>query len=203
MTTVAKLFKNTQVLGDAALEIELEGQNLPTKDSSGYWKVVEDGSLKGGLEYVMRVPGNLQYVEDSLDILLNLLKKSKVNDSYRAGIHCHINCQELTMRQLVNFICCYALVEDYLIDWCDPRRKGNHFCLKIKDAEFLPYTISKFIRTGDIKHIQTDNIRYSAINLLSLFKFGSLEFRALESTCDKAKILKWVNVLLNLSLIHI
>jgi hypothetical protein len=48
--------------------------------------------------------------------------------------------------------------------------------------------------------LDTDNIRYSSINIKSLFKYGSIEFRSLESTYDFGKIAKWSNMLYQLKI---
>src|SRR5690606_10365289 len=74
-------------------------------------------------------------------------------------------------------------------------RKGNHFCLSSSDSEYLIDLLLEAIRRGDLALLHTDNIRYASINLKSLFIYGSVEFRSLESTTDHKKILLWCKVL--------
>lgn len=193
------------VKGEIALEIEVEGENLPRSlDALEYlknWRRVEEGSLRGECaEYVMRFPSSLERAFSSLDELQKAfeVEGSKIYDSYRAGIHVHINVQDLTPTQIVTFYCSYIILEEILINWCDPTRVGNHFCLSASDAEYQIRCLLRSITEGDLRYINTDDIRYSSINLKSLYKFGSLEFRALESTQDFDKVKTWCKMLLNI-----
>ncbi len=67
---------------------------------------------------------------------------SQIEDSGRAGVHVHVNCQELNIIQLYNFITLYLIFEDSLVKWCGPDRVGNLFCLRAKDAEWLLFNLA-------------------------------------------------------------
>lgn len=185
--------------GTFGIELEYEGERFPL-DVEG-WRHDRDGSLKGNsIEYILRGPQEKTEMIQSLDNLQQafLRNKTVINDSFRAGTHVHINCQELTPKEVINFVCTYMMLEEVLINWCSPSRRGNHFCLSTSDSEFLIDIILEVIETGKLNLLNTDDIRYSSINLKSLFAHGSLEFRSLECITNFAKLLTWCNVLENI-----
>lgn len=188
--------------GDIGLEIEVEGYDLPQRVGAK-WQVTTDGSLKGegqGLEYVLREPTNIAGVTTACNDLARGYRsnESRVLKSDFAGVHVHINVQKLSVKQMYTFVTCYYVLEELLMEYCGENRKGNHFCLRAKDAEYVLLKLSEAATSGDLHRLRTDDIRYSALNLLSLFSYGSIEFRAMRSTQDFDKIINWAGMLLSI-----
>lgn len=182
--------------GDVGIEIEVEGTNLPAAPQG--WRREHDGSLRGAEngEYVLHKPVNqgdmraaVKRIEDAFK-----LNKTVVDKTYRAGIHVHVNVQDLTLLQLVNMFTLYYLFENALLSMCEKHRQGNHFCMRACDADYQVDAVRKAITDGELKNLQTDDLRYSAMNTQSLFTYGSLEFRSLESYGDFKKLLLWSNL---------
>jgi hypothetical protein len=185
--------------GDVGVEIEVEGVDLPV-DIRG-WAAVHDGSLRGeSLEYVLKRPVPIKDLPEPLDRISKAYKAcgSKVRDSFRAGVHVHVNVQQLTHNQVFNFICLYLIMEELLVDWCGDSRVGNHFCLRGQDAEWLITKLEAAATAGTIVGFFTDDVRYSSINPVALGKYGSLEFRAMRSTRDMNLIVEWAELLVEL-----
>jgi hypothetical protein len=208
MTLIAGILGlSTPKLKQIGIEIEVEGSNLPVVGSNqGAWRVEPDSSLRNECcEFVLKDAVNLSEVKNVLDQLDQTLKlhNSDVHEAYRAGIHVHINVQDFTPTQVITFACCYLLVEELLLNWCKENRRGNHFCLRAKDAEYLVWNIQEVLKTGNLKLFATDNIRYSSINFSSLFKHGTIEFRSLESTTDWDRIYKWCELLYQLKIVSL
>lgn len=182
---------------EIGIEIEMEGRGIPTAPIG--WNGVPDGSLRGeSLEYVLTQPVPRNTVGPMLDILAKQFARSKtqLNPSDRCGIHVHINCQQLTTPQVINFALSYLFVEDPLVAWCGPTREGNLFCLRGKDAEGLYGGLIKCKRDMSLRHLQRDTFRYASINLSAIHKYGSVEFRPLKTTTDfLERTQKWVNIL--------
>jgi hypothetical protein len=205
---VYKYFGLRKKSGDLGIEIEVEGSRLPGYGSEvsdkfvKYWDITSDGSLRGeSCEYVLRGPLKPTAATTALKTLkLEYDKhKSTVNESVRTGVHIHINCQDLTMKEMMTFAMCYYALEGLLIEFCEESRRGNHFCLRASDAEYVLYLLHQSLsHNNNMRNLNTNNIRYASMNFLSLFKFGSLEFRALEGTKDLEKIDIWANMLLTL-----
>jgi len=104
---------------DFGIEIEIEGTNLK-EDTSLIWRREEDGSLRGGREYVLNKPVSEDNLRFRLEHLNNLLKtnKSTIRDSDRTGIHIHLNMQQSTFYELLMMSCCYYIIEEALVDLC-------------------------------------------------------------------------------------
>jgi hypothetical protein len=196
---IRNIFNLKKVVGDIGLEIELEGRNLPVGGIPYPWVATKDGSLKSGMEgyeYVLSAPCAIDDVPLTLKQFKLCFKDSTVINSIYAGIHTHVNVQELTPKQLITYLCAYIILEDLLVDWCGDTRVGNHFCLRTSDASYLIDFIRGMIVDESLnKCKKNDNIRYASVNLKALGQYGSLEFRALEASLDIDKIITWCNVL--------
>lgn len=189
--------------GDIGLEIEVEGFNLPVCKS--YWRNEKDGSLKGeeSMEYVLARPGSLDDILKALHYLEEkyVSTNARVDDSVRAGVHVHINCQKLTMTQLYNFITVYLLLENLLVRWCGEYREGNLFCLRACDAEWMLFVLRMAALDPKKKfkdRFHKDDLRYASMNLKALGDYGSLEFRAMRGTRNLNLIYSWAETLYNL-----
>lgn len=186
--------------GRFGVEIEVEGENLPAPDKDPefdkVWKVEHDGSLARGrsAEYVFRGPLSLEDTNAALDLMAETYKRieTKADNGIRAGIHVHYNIQDYTPLELLTFITTYYVLEDYLVHWCGKERTGNHFCLRIIDAEGPLFKVIEACRKKDWRHLNTDEIRYAALNLNAMCKYGSVEFRMMKSTDDFELIKRFV-----------
>lgn len=189
--------------GMIGVEIEVEGVHLPGQAMVlPHWRVDLDGSLKAAeaFEYVMPQPSTLEGVKAALDVLQAAYKKkgSVITNSVRPGVHVHYNVQELTLKQFFTLLTCYYILEEVLTSYCGPNREGNHFCLRAQDAEFILFEVAKVAKTRNFKPLNTDNLRYASLNLLSLFKYGSIEFRAMRGTGNLDEIYKWCEIIVTL-----
>ncbi len=185
--------------GRYAVEIEAEGRRLPLALEE-YWSVHNDGSLQAGFEakeYVMKEPGSLADVKKALDYLESKYKRhgTVVEETQTSGVHVHVNVQDYTPKELFTFIVTYFILEELLLKFCGEHREGNHFCLRAKDAEYIIDELVDSARTHKLGNLKQDNIRYCSLNPCSLFKYGSVEFRAMRGTPDLDVIYTWVKIL--------
>jgi Putative amidoligase enzyme len=187
--------------GEVGIEVECEGSRLLAAVPS-YWRAKPDGSLRGNsMEYVLSKPVKRDKV---LNFLLYLKKKldennAVINDSVRTSVHVHLNVQQLTFKQIYNFICLYLLFEDLLVEYAGPTRVGNLFCLRARDAEHLIDVLVSCAEQDSYSEIAlANNIRYCSCNVAAIPKFGSVEFRALRGTVDPHLINTWVELLLRI-----
>lgn len=186
--------------GDVGIEIEVEGERLPKLDK--YWKMEHDGSLRGpeNIEYVLERPMSLKDARIALKYLSVQYNKyeSDVHDSVRAGVHVHINVQDLNIIELYNFMTLYLILEEVLVKHCGEHREGNLFCLRTGDADYLLTQLQNAAEDKNFRQLVTDQLRYSSMNVKALGTYGSLEFRAMRGTRDLELIYNWAAVLLNL-----
>lgn len=202
----AKRFKKLNTYG---IEIETEGENIRYVDSE-VWKTEEDGSLRprGGYpnrcaEFVLRTPIPYGAVADAL----NQLKQEQVDAvfdmSYRTSVHVHMNTLEMEEEQLYSLIYLYYIFENALVRFCGEDRVGNRFCLRIQDADTILDLVNTLFTKGlgvFTRSFGENEIRYSALNLASLYKYGSVEFRSMRGTVDMDTIHSWVSMLEKLRL---
>lgn len=186
------------VEGDVGIEIEVEGmQPLPTRVGEK-WRSEMDGSLRGySMEYVLKEPCPIERAGTYLKLLKHHLKKNEAEIIYseRAGSHVHVNVQDLTWDEIVYMSLVYYCLEVPLIRYCGPNRVGNHFCLRVKDAEWVLEPLERAIKYNTPTHLRDEDIRYAALNFNSLFSYGSLEFRAMEVQPDFSKIGEFAKML--------
>jgi len=197
--TRSVMFDNA-VKGDAeiGIEIEVEGRNLPRTGLKG-WVIHEDGSLRGeSAEYVFRNPVNREQYPYILKNLQDSLASANavVNESYRTSVHVHVNARDMFVKDIYTQILLYALFDDALAPFYGHDRKGNLFCLRARDAGYLMDTLRRAVLEDRITYLNTNEIRYTQLNPVSLFRHGSLEYRAMRGTVDMDKIAEWVQILL-------
>lgn len=200
MTTILRQYGLRDVgKREVGIEIEVEGARLPTVEVPASWRAMGDGSLRGeGLEYVLTSPVLRKDVPQVLEDLMEVfrLNKSKINDSDNCGVHIHINCQQMETNDVLKFACLYLLMEEILVSLCGQNRAGNLFCLRAKDAEGLVFKLCEAKRSMNLNGLQSDEVRYSSMNMASLSKFGTIEFRAMRTPQDFRNLTQWVNILL-------
>lgn len=183
--------------GDYGIEIEIEGRNLSTVNNR-WWKTERDGSLRGESgEYILKSPIPLKEVNPVLKNLAIALKDAQFDFSFRTSVHVHMNILQLTYPQLLNLLYTYLILEEPLMNFCGRERKGNRFCLRIQDAEGVLDTYAFLFKEGErgLRYIEEERIRYSALNLAALTRYGSLEFRGMKGTMDIVKLTQWVHIL--------
>lgn len=194
------------------VEIEVEGlkesirTNLYKSQPFRYWKCVEDGSLRdGGLEFVFKKAfGGKDIINALSEIDAMVMSKYPLALTERTSIHVHVDVRDLDIDELIKYILLYILCENILFKFCGEERQESIFCIPVNKSDKLATDISTiihYIRIGRID-ILPDHIsnfgRYSSINLVSLVKYGSLEFRGHQGTSDVGRIKNWINLLLNL-----
>ena len=207
MKNILEIFHLNKTVGDIGIEIETEGENIQFVEPNGgfIWTTTKDGSLRGeypsqAAEFVMKRPCLHRYVEKHLDTLIASQKEAKFNFSFRTSVHVHLNVQQLTENQVFNLIYTYYLLEGVMVKYCGAHREANRFCLRLQDADGC-YDILRDLFSRGIEGLAghgQDALRYAGLNLAAIMKYGSVEFRSMRGTLDKATLLPWVNAIYNM-----
>lgn len=184
---------------DFGIEIEVEGHNIAPINTK-FWTCTRDGSLRGeSMEYISNGP---QLFKDFKKIHAELMQHFKDHEtipkmSFRTSVHVHLNVNHLTPDELRTVVYLYLLFEEDLLKFSGEERYGNRFCLSIRDAEGFIESI-KYHLGGTmtrIVQIKADYIRYSSLNIASLIKFGTLEFRSMRGTLDYDVLSNWLKLI--------
>lgn len=187
------------------LECETEGRRLPQIENA-FWNTVPDGSLRNGLEYVSKPLKEAQLGTALTKLHKEITDRGGIFDySFRCSTHVHINVQDLDHGQLMSMIFLYMMYENVFMNYVAEERVGNRFCLRFQDAQYLTNEVTRFFeRTRQIgldhaiAGLSQERLKYAGFNLYTLRKYGTLEFRALEGTNDRPKIVNWVKAIIAL-----
>lgn len=196
-TPFYRLFgKAKPVPGDVGVELELEG-NL-TFPEDPWWTYKEEGSLRGGGEYVLKKPVTMAVLPDVLLSLQKMLDAGKPKNSIRCSTHIHVNITDLTPRQVWQFLLAYYLLEPLLMRTQPKKRWGNLFSLTMEYAESIYIDLmrdSEAAKKLPFGSFVREYHRYAALNLVAINKFGSVEFRFLDAMTDTGLIQAWCRML--------
>jgi hypothetical protein len=197
---VSHLTGVAETKGDVfGIELELEGRkvglaDIPTKG----WRRTHDGSLRGeAIEYTTLGSKDLK---GSKEIVNSLFKKFaenevKFNDSIRTSTHVHLNFADKPIKHAINFFALFTLFEEVLQHYSGEDRKGNLFCISSREAEDLIYTLSASVRLSNFGNFARDKYKYSACNLSTLYKFGTVEVRTMRGASSAEQVNNWLDIL--------
>lgn len=195
--TKAQLFPG-DVIG---VELEYEGEHLHINPVE-FWKTNVEHSLreyKGHLpvEYVLIKPLPRDKLTSALKYLEAKMKAAGSNpvSSPRTSTHVHLNAQGMTWKQIITWVCTYALVEDILVEYSGKERIGNLFCLRTRDTHHFITCLESAIKNEQYNLVTDHQLRYTSMNLASIQKFGSVEFRSMRSPISFDDLNKWIDVL--------
>ncbi len=199
---------------DIGLELEIEagrGSALPrdhhldvvrSKKSHTSWRSVNDGSLRGeAREYILNQPCYVDEIPELVNGLFNVMQTqgAVIQNSNRCSTHVHINMGNKTVNIITSVICLWGVFEQALIDYNGEERQSNHFCLSFKDSSSVLDAWNHFLRFGRSPGERAGNIKYSALNILTLWQKGSLEFRCGKPSDEPTFPIKWATFVYKLA----
>jgi len=202
---IEQLHINTVQNSDFICGVEYELENTQVNVVQPIFKkypgmiVTEDGSLRNvtGSYGVEVITPPMSYVE-ALVCFTELHESFKYVEephSERTSIHVHVNVAELDEEAFKLLVLLYILLEPVFFSLVEPNRKHNIHCVPLKDTS-LP-----IIYKRGLTHIGDWCSRwskYTAFNLMPVFKQGSVEFRHLHGTNDYEIFHKWLKQIYDL-----
>jgi hypothetical protein len=211
LNTAPFRYSFTFTKGEVGVELEMEGDNLPTGISAGKkmptrWNTVNDGSLRasdginpGGREYVLASPVERDEYEIMIRHIFRVLEETgaEVILSNRTSTHIHIDISKLLINQIVSFIVLWNIFEEAIVNSCGDSRIGNLFCLRTKDCSQAIEAFQRGIQKGLSFNIG-ENHKYLACNYYAMPHYGSLEFRCWPGADNPDQVISWIKFLLSL-----
>ena len=174
-------------------ELEIESIASFGKVDTSLWNITEDGSLRNSGRELISVPltkdvliGEFKKVHQTLKYIGNQPEKAF---SDRTSVHIHINCLDVQETTVRNIVLWYALYESVFFKFCAPAREHNIHCVCLHQTS-LPAYYRRALRE---MHKQWS--KYTALNLLPLSKYGTLEFRHLQGTNDVTLFSQWLTII--------
>ena len=212
------LYRESQELvsNEDGIGVEIELENVRYFEPStrypdiySLWKTVEDHSLRNGTEFIFKDALVGINITNALSIFKDFLEEYRYNGervkvSDRCSVHVHLDVRDLDETQVNNLILVYMLVERVIFAHISQARSKNNYCRPLTDSNFK-YTFIKLLESEKsmpnmVNLIRNECDKYSALNVLPMAKYGSVEFRHHPGTTNMGSILNWINIILSLKL---
>jgi len=188
MTEVAR------ALNAAGIPTYVEGYNHQTRS---HWKVVSDASLAGHLCFelvspVLQGADGLMQVTTVCKVLTEL--GAKVNKS--CGLHVHVDARDLGRDALARVCKMWMKYESCFDSIVPASRRNNAYCKSNRsqyptlDAAWAAIDAATGI--NGLISAMTMGTRYVKLNLQSLLRHGTVEFRQHSGTVDGDKMTNWI-----------
>jgi hypothetical protein len=195
---------------DHCVGIEIEVEDTHIKPNTEAYKTVQEaftmkaeGSLRNGVEFVTRYGVTAGDVLAYMPAVNLVLEQS--NFSFRCGLHVHIDVTGHTLEELYRVFLVYSVVENILFYISGGRNLLNSvkFCVEVQTSQNAVTNAIHYGQNRDwmgFTNAVGDATKYMAMNVKTVKRYGTIEFRHHEGTCEVSKIEKWMKVLLDLVL---
>ena len=167
----------------------VEGYNHQTQS---HWKIVTDASC--GYEMVSPIlQGESGFFD--LKIVMDTMTGMGCRVNRQTGVHVHLEAVDLTALDVKNIVKRYSDNETEIDQWFPNSRRGNNntYCQsvargigEIGSNDFILDTQSAADAAGAVR------TRFTKVNLASLTRYGTIEFRQHAGSTDYAKISNWI-----------
>lgn len=196
------------------IEIELENlsyaqQRLHEQEGMPYWEAHGDGSLRNGIEYVLRDPLLGSQLSNAISYFFQ--RFTEYADGPRTSIHVHLNMRqdEDTFEGLKNLLVLYYMYEDAFFKLADVNRKWCAYCNPFEDNP--PDILTAVLRLDPEKaqkelfgHLNVsaaiNTNRYYGLNINALQRFGTIEFRHFPLVREEVRLVEWIKLTMELKL---
>lgn len=176
--------------------IEVEVENVHRIDPNvllALWSMKDDGSLRNrGREFVTPGAIPMSIAEGAFKLLFGGLNKT-IDFSRRTSIHVHLDARQLQYQQLLGLLFTYSAVENLLFKFVGNNRRNSIFCVPLIETglmEQIGYNPASFILG-----IENNWRKYTALNLLPISTFGSIEFRHMPGTNNIEHLMHWLDLI--------
>ena len=180
--------------------IEVEAEAVDINDrrffSASGWDTHNDASLRNGVEFVLSSPLGGENLGSAIDGLYDHQDVCRFAPSPRAGTHIHINVSDKTWGTVqVIFALIYCL-DRVLFNWAGVDRMWCSYCNSLNTMPLD--SIVRLLQNGEHPYVPSlwstgANDRYYGLNVASVWKHGTLEFRHFPTTTNKEELWSWVD----------
>ncbi len=199
----AKYCSNPELL----LGVELETENV-RNSAGGYsdilssgFNATQDNSLRGSALEFISVPMRQATLLPELEAFFKITKFSNRNYSDRCSVHVHANVQDFTQEQLSTLFLAYTVVEDVMFQFVNTglpegvgERDTNLYCVPWSQCRMNRTLLSTLLQLGH-KAAFKNWQKYTALNLVPITTYGTVEFRHMHGTSDMGKLTTWINLI--------
>lgn len=198
LTKPAPMPAGRSLLDTTCIGVEHELEGVPNPPSVDGWRTETDGSLRNnGIEYVFDGPAGGAVAEARIAEFAKRIDGVGYIINERTSTHVHIDFRDATVRDVARFVAVYCLLEDVLFQMCDKSRIDNPFCVPFRSSQRMLSAMRRMLERGsfDTRSISHE-LRYGALNLASLQRYGTVEVRMRETVIDPEELIFWCNIFL-------
>ena len=203
----------TLTIPDCLIGVEFEFEGVGARSvieaatQLPFWVSKEDHSLRGnGREFVFKEPLFGVDATTALSGLVEYATKNKYVCNIRTGLHVHVDCRDLYPDQLRSMCIAYAAIEPLIYKWVGNNREESNFCVPWYYSEEAVQAATRILVGLTDEHSAAERLRgeaagyqrYAGFNMNSLDRFGSIEFRQLQTTLNLKRVIDWVNMCLSI-----
>lgn len=155
-------------------------------------KVTNDGSLRNeGKEFITQPETKIVSYLTFKRLFGSLkFKKDTSPFSHRTSIHIHMNVASMKVPNFFTLVYTYAALEPFFFKFVGEERMNNIHCVPLYNTH-----LSKYYKNQNISDLMKTWSKYSAFNLLPVWRQGSIEFRHMYGTADFELFQTWVNMI--------
>lgn len=183
-----------------------------THDILKTWKVVTDSTVSGG-ECVSPILSIANEGFEQIEIVCKVIREAGFSVGTDTGLHVHHDANDLTRRQVGHIYGFYASFQSVINYALAPSRRNNangtynyttNYSRIIEKGEANAQAwakknyrnADKLAKDGsqELREKLGQQARNSAVNLVALAKYGTIEFRQHQGTLNPTKIKTWVLV---------
>lgn len=183
---------NSPIMG---IELELENIRDWSRWEFGIFTRKEDGSLRNNGSEFVSYPTSAETLKHWVEQFYKRNKVSEANISERCSVHVHLNCQDLTFEQVTSLCMVYQVFERLLFAFVGGERDKSIFCVPWHQTNITSREVFK-------KPVKPSNFKqwykYTALNLLPIFQYGTVEFRHMAGQPTVDPILSWIDIIRNM-----
>lgn len=178
-----------RVLHAVGINVQDESYNHTTR---GHWKLVPDGSVRGGFEVVSPILEGERGIEEAMTVA-EALSDAGATVNRSCGFHVHFDAADLSAADVKAIVHRYAAYEAEIDAFMPPSRRGNtnSYCGSV--TRFLNRRFDEARTIDELAAAQPG--RYFKVNLQSYRRHGTLEFRQHSGTVNANKVANWVRFL--------
>lgn len=194
--------------------VELEYEKFPMCEdfSAGlhWWKVTQDGSLRGDNSYelVLSHPLCGKDLEDALHQVCDPIKDGTQRPpdlGIRCSTHIHIDVRDMLPEEITRMLSIVCTVEPILFNYVGDKRSENIYCLPMSSSNALRDKIGQglplrrfdnYSRNKYLSAMCNKHEKYTALNLKVATGIGSMEFRHMVALDQFQNIVDWINIIM-------
>ena len=189
---IAKISQAKAAAAMRAVGLEVTSPGY-THATSRSWKIVPDGSVRNGFEVVSPVLEGEAGLQAAC-AAINALKAAGARANRTCGFHVHFDAAGLGVEELRSIVSRYAGFENQIDAFMPPSRRGssNTYCRSIRALA----ADQRFRNASTVSELASaQGGRYFKVNLQSLHRHGTVEFRQHNGIVDADRAIYWVRML--------